>query len=115
MGSIALQGCTYQICLGTEPIPLPLDEGYLLGPWIIDLIDGSHGTKMLHPSWLEPVDVPTDPPTTGSSSPLENGQRPGILKNLVGSIIRKRRHTVGASDDGLPPYPHGNIDYPEEK
>ena len=98
-----------------EPIPLPLDRGYLLGPWIIDLIDGSYGSEMLYPGWLEPVDVPIDPPNAGLSAIDEDGRRPGILKSLVGSITRKRRHTVGASDDGLPPYSHGNKGYPEEK
>lgn len=113
---MAFQGVTYKYtCAEADLIPLPLHTSYDLGPRIIELIDGTPGTELINACWLEPVDVPTDPPNTGPSANQGNIQTPGLLKSLVASITRKRRNTIGASDDGLPPYPHGNTGFPEEK
>ena len=75
-----------------------------LGPWAINFLDGISKVYHIPPGWLEPVDVPNDPPNAEPSSsalPLENEPTSGPLKSILGSITRKRRQTVNGAP---PPY-----------
>ena len=81
-------------------MPVPSDADILgafgIRPWEVDLHDGKGHIHLVSPHDLEPAtDVALEPPSS-----------PGPSKTFFGSMLRGRKHTVGAAGEGAPPPYH---------
>ena len=73
-----------------------MEAKYGILPWEVDLLDGSGIVHWVSPLDLEPAtDVVLEPPSSTGPS-----------RTFFGSMLRGRKHTVGAAEKGAPPPYH---------